>query len=449
MDRASFFPLFLIVLHLIATANSLYGPSSPVVQLTESNFKSKVLNSKGIVLVEFFAPWCGHCQALTPTWEKAATILKGVATVAALDADAHKSLAQEYGIRGFPTIKVFAPGKPPVDYQGARDAKPIAEFALQQIKALLKERVHGKATGGSSESSEPSASVELNSHNFDENVLKSKDLWIVEYFAPWCGHCKKLAPEWKKAAKNLQGKVKLGHVDCDADKSLMSRYNVQGFPTILVFGADKESPVPYEGARTASAIESFGLEQLETNVAPPEVIELTSADVMEEKCNSAAICFVSFLPDILDSKAEGRNKYLEMLLAVAEKFKRNPYRQVHSATFIGFYSSTEVFFVWVGAGKQPDLEKHVGVGGYGYPAMVALNVKKGVYAPLKSAFQRQPITDFVKEAGLGGKGNLPLAATPSIVKSEPWDGKDGEIIEEDEFSLEELMGDDTPNKDEL
>ncbi|KAF3617183.1 Protein disulfide-isomerase like 2-2 [Capsicum annuum] len=449
MDRASFFPLFLIVLHLIATANALYGPSSPVVQLTESNFKSKVLNSKGIVLVEFFAPWCGHCQALTPTWEKAATILKGVATVAALDADAHKSLAQEYGIRGFPTIKVFAPGKPPVDYQGARDAKPIAEFALQQIKALLKERVHGKATGGSSESSEPSASVELNSHNFDENVLKSKDLWIVEFFAPWCGHCKKLAPEWKKAAKNLQGKVKLGHVDCDADKSLMSRYNVQGFPTILVFGADKESPVPYEGARTASAIESFGLEQLETNVAPPEVIELTSADVMEEKCNSAAICFVSFLPDILDSKAEGRNKYLEMLLAVAEKFKRNPYRQVHSATFIGFYFSTEVFFVWVGAGKQPDLEKHVGVGGYGYPAMVALNVKKGVYAPLKSAFQRQPITDFVKEAGLGGKGNLPLAATPSIVKSEPWDGKDGEIIEEDEFSLEELMGDDTPNKDEL
>lgn len=41
---------------------------------------------------------------------------------------------QEYGIRGFPTIKVFAPGKPPVDYQGARDVKPIAEFALQQVR---------------------------------------------------------------------------------------------------------------------------------------------------------------------------------------------------------------------------------------------------------------------------------------------------------------------------
>ncbi|KAH9793476.1 protein disulfide isomerase-like 2-3 [Citrus sinensis] len=397
-------------------SDALYGSSSPVVQLTPNNFKSKVLNANGVLLVEFYAPWCGHCQALTPIWEKAATVLKGVATVAALDANEHQSLAQEYGIRGFPTIKVFVPGKPPVDYQGARDVKPIAEFALQQIKALLKERLSGKATGGSSDKSKSDSneSIELNSSNFDELVLKSKDLWIVEFFAPWCGHCKKLAPEWKKAANNLKGKVKLGHVDCDSEKSLMSKFNVQGFPTILVFGADKDSPIPYEGARTAGAIESFALEQLETNVAPPEVIELTSQDVMEEKCGSAAICFVSFLPDILDSKAEGRNKYLEMLLSVAEKFKR-------------------------AAGKQPDLENRVGVGGYGYPALVALNVKKGVYTPLKSAFELEHIVEFVKEAGRGGKGNLPLDGTPSIVKTEPWDGKDGQIIEEDEFSLDELM----------
>ncbi|GAY55167.1 hypothetical protein CUMW_162320 [Citrus unshiu] len=383
---------------------------------TRSSLSGWVLNANGVVLVEFYAPWCGHCQALTPIWEKAATVLKGVATVAALDANEHQSLAQEYGIRGFPTIKVFVPGKPPVDYQGARDVKPIAEFVLQQIKALLKERLSGKATGGSSDKSKSDSneSIELNSSNFDELVLKSKDLWIVEFFAPWCGHCKKLAPEWKKAANNLKGKVKLGHVDCDSEKSLMSKFNVQGFPTILVFGADKDSPIPYEGARTAGAIESFALEQLETNVAPPEVTELTSQDVMEEKCGSAAICFVSFLPDILDSKAEGRNKYLEMLLSVAEKFKR-------------------------AAGKQPDLENRVGVGGYGYPALVALNVKKGVYTPLKSAFELEHIVEFVKESGRGGKGNLPLDGTPSIVKTEPWDGKDGQIIEEDEFSLDELM----------
>lgn len=55
---------------------------------------------------------------------------------------------------------------------------------------------------------------------------------------------------------------------------------------------------------------------------------------MESKCGSAAICFISFLPDILDSKAEGRNKYLEMLLSVAEKFKKHPYRYTKRDYFL-------------------------------------------------------------------------------------------------------------------
>ncbi|KAK1296843.1 Protein disulfide isomerase-like 2-3 [Acorus calamus] len=295
MWRSRLLSLFVFAA-FVAPASAPYGPSSPVLQLNPNNFKSK-----------------------------------------------------EYGIKGFPTIKLFAPGKPPVDYQGPRDVKPIAEFAVKQIKAFLKERLDGKNTGTSSEKSskknEKSASIELNSGNFDELVLKSKELWIVEFFAPCYGHCKKLAPEWKKAANSLKEKVKLG-------------FNVQGFPIILVFGADKDIPFPYEGARSASAIESFALEQLETNVAPPKVTELTGPDVMEEKCASAAICFVAFLPDILDSKAEGRNKYIDIL-----------------------------FYVWTGAGKRPNLEKQVGVGSYGYPALVALNVKKGAYAPLRSAFE--------------------------------------------------------------
>lgn len=54
------------------------------------------------------------------------------------------------------------------------------------MKALLKDRLSGKTTGGgSNEKSEPNASEELNSRNFDELVMKSKDLWIVEFFAPW------------------------------------------------------------------------------------------------------------------------------------------------------------------------------------------------------------------------------------------------------------------------
>ena len=57
----------------------------------------------------------------------------------------------------------------------------------------------------------------LNSRNFDETVLKSKDIWIVEFYAPWCGHCKALEPEYAQAAKNLKGQVKLGKVDATVE----------------------------------------------------------------------------------------------------------------------------------------------------------------------------------------------------------------------------------------
>ncbi|CAF4690914.1 unnamed protein product, partial [Rotaria magnacalcarata] len=58
------------------------------------------------------------------------------------------------------------------------------------------------------------------------------DIWFVEFYAPWCGHCRNLAPEWKRAATALKGIVKIGAVDADSHKSLGQQYGVSGFPTI-------------------------------------------------------------------------------------------------------------------------------------------------------------------------------------------------------------------------
>ena len=58
-------------------------------------------------------------------------------------------------------------------------------------------------------------------------------------------------------------------------QSLCQRFNVQGFPTILFFGSDKENPSPYEGPRSASGIEEFALDSLAENIPSPEVYELT------------------------------------------------------------------------------------------------------------------------------------------------------------------------------
>ena len=82
--------------------------------------------------------------------------------------------------------------------------------------------------------------ITLTDSNFEKTVLQSEDLWLVEFFAPWCGHCKNLAPHWANAATQLKGKVKLGAVDATEHKVLASKFGIQGFPTIKFFGAGKK-----------------------------------------------------------------------------------------------------------------------------------------------------------------------------------------------------------------
>lgn len=67
-----------------------------------------------------------------------------------------------------------------------------------------------------------------------------QQLVAVEFYAPWCGHCQRLAPEWKKVATNLKGLVSVGAIDCDIEnnKGLCAMYEIKGFPTIKVFSPE-------------------------------------------------------------------------------------------------------------------------------------------------------------------------------------------------------------------
>lgn len=62
-----------------------------------------------------------------------------------------------------------------------------------------------------------------------------------------CGHCQSFAPEYKKLAAALKGIVKVGAVDASEHQSIGGRYGVQGFPTVKIFGADKQKPSDYQG----------------------------------------------------------------------------------------------------------------------------------------------------------------------------------------------------------
>jgi protein disulfide-isomerase-like protein len=185
---------------------------------------------KGVgVFVEFFAPWCGHCKSLAPEYELVAQAFskyKNQAVIASVDADAHRELGKRFEIKGFPSLRWFPAGSlTPESYNGGRTAAAIVDYVNE--KAGSNARLVTKAT----------SVVVLDESNFDAVVLDNTKDVLVEFYAPWCGHCKKLAPDYEVAAASLAGEngVVVASVDADKHKSLGERFGVTGFPTLKFF----------------------------------------------------------------------------------------------------------------------------------------------------------------------------------------------------------------------
>jgi len=107
--------------------------------ITASNFDDQVLNQDIPTLVNFFAPWCGHCQELKPKWNESSNLLKGRAKLVSVDCtdDKNQSLVKELNIKGFPTIKVFSKGATSRnsgdDYSGPRDSRGIKDWVVNNL----------------------------------------------------------------------------------------------------------------------------------------------------------------------------------------------------------------------------------------------------------------------------------------------------------------------------
>lgn len=418
--------LFAVLATFAATATALYGPHTEVVDLSSANFKNRVIDSDEVWIVEFFAPWCGHCQSFAPEYIKAAAALKGVVKVGAVDADQDKSLAGQYGVRGFPTVKIFGANKnSPTDFNGGRTAEGVASAGLQELKKVVDQRL-GKKTSSGGGGKGKSDVVELDDSNFEELVLDSEDLWLVEFFAPWCGHCKNLAPHWEKAATELKGKVKLGAVDATVHQGLASKYGIKGFPTIKFFPGgkkDSSSAEEYNGGRTADDIVQWGLEKAADAAPPPELHQVTKLKVLQEACENNQLCVVSVLPHIYDCQSECRNGYLDVLRRLGDKFRRNRWG-----------------WVWAEAMAQPKLEEALEIGGFGYPALAVLNSRKMKYSLLRGSFSYEGINEFLRELayGRGSSVSVKGAKLPEVVDSEAWDGKDAKMEEPEDIDLSDV-----------
>ncbi|KAI9798762.1 MAG: hypothetical protein M1833_004592 [Piccolia ochrophora] len=131
-------------------------------------------------------------------------------------------------------------------------------------------------------------SVSLTAESFQNLVTTSMDSWFIKFYAPWCGHCQALAPNWDQLGKEMKDKLNVGEVNCDVESRLCKDVRLQGYPTIMFFKGGER--VEYDGLRGLGDLIQFANKALDIGDGVRDV----DAAAFKEMEETEEVIFVYF-----------------------------------------------------------------------------------------------------------------------------------------------------------
>ncbi|XP_044758087.1 thioredoxin domain-containing protein 5 [Coccinella septempunctata] len=246
---------FLIILCLNFEHAFGHEEDEYTVQYTVENYAEELPKRNHFIM--FYAPWCGHCRRLAPTWEQLAEMLNeddSNVRIAKVDCTVDKKICSDEDVTGYPTLKFFKKGNSNGEkFRGPRDLPTLTTFINEQLRGGDEESDTLKAALKKAESA---SSIELTEENFDSHVKQGKH--FVKFYAPWCGHCQQLAPIWQEVAKTFEfdSSLSIAKIDCTKHKSVCTQYEIKAYPTLLWI-ENGEKVEKYQGSRTHEELVNY------------------------------------------------------------------------------------------------------------------------------------------------------------------------------------------------